>query len=290
MLSHPEDHVKQEIGTPLQVDDAGDTTTDEGIGERLRVSLRHPPAEIRVAKRKRHESIEPLHTPREPSGPPTHVLWTRSFPKISSSVLESISSHRNASTFSLPVKDKDAPGYSNLILRPQDLKSIRSAIHAGNRAAMAAATEDLSQSHSHVWLPISEELIPPKGIINYGQLEKELMRTFANAIMFNADPDRGVGTTFDRRNKIEHKGGEGYEIDEDSVVKDTRNMFAEIEKLIGDLRGMERASEEQAEKSEKEPEEKQKGTEFEDDVDELALATDDGSMAHGGTVKRRRRA
>ena len=57
---------------------------------------------------------------------------------------------------------------------------------------------------------------------------------FANAIMFNADPDRGFG---DRLNENkEKKSGEGYEIDEDGVVKDTRAMFATVEEVIGALR------------------------------------------------------
>jgi hypothetical protein len=136
------------------------------------------------------------------------------------------------------VKERDAPGYKHLILRPQDLSSIRKAINSGHKAANAAASADLHPSQSSVWLPISEDLIPPKGIINYAQLEKELMRMFANAIMFNADPDRGLGRRWDGA----RKGRDdiiGYEIEEDGVVKDTRAMFGDVEGWLASLRAVE---------------------------------------------------
>jgi len=270
----PSRHVKQEVATPIGVDDTGDTTADE--------LPRHPsrsgPSPRHATKRKRVSSI-PLE-PRTPPALPTHVLWTRAFPKISASALEAVSGHKNASTFSAPVKERDAPGYKTLIRRPQDLKSIRSAITAGHRAATAAAPEDMNPSSSSVWLPISEDLVPPKGIINYAQLEKELMRMFANAVMFNADPDRGLGRRWQGIGK--GKGDViGYEIDEDGVVKDTRAMFADVEKVIGSLRSAERRSEEMRESS------MARGDD--DDVDELA---GDGESHAGntGTVKRRRKA
>jgi len=231
--------VKEEAATPVNISDAydaGDTTADETnrLPSRSRPSPRHS------TKRKRALSIPPEG---RSTGPPTHVQWTKAFPRISASALESISGHRNASTFAAPVKERDAPGYGALILRPQDLKSIRMAITAGHRAATAAAPEDMNPNASSVWLPISEDLIPPKAIINYAQLEKELMRMFANAVMFNGDPDRGFGH---RWQGIRQGRGDvvGYEIDEDSVVKDTRAMFADVEKIGGSLRSAERRSEE----------------------------------------------
>jgi hypothetical protein len=233
-------HVKEEVNTPLPLgteEETGDTTADESASlpaHRRRPSRQVYPVESpKRLKRKRDESVE---APREPAKPPTHVLWTRNFPKISTSAMESISGHRNASTFAVPVKERFAPGYKNIVLRPQDLKSIKSAIVAGHRAA--TEKEKLigegSKSESSVWLPISEDLIPPKGIINSSQLEKELMRMFANAIMFNPDPDRGFGPKFDRSKN--RQGGDGYEIDEDGVVKDTKAMFADAEKIIASLR------------------------------------------------------
>lgn len=264
-------HVKQEVATPIGVDDAGDTTADE---------LPRPPTRSGITKRKRDSSIP--RESRPPSAPPSHVLWTRAFPKISASALEAISGHKNASTFAAPVKERDAPGYKSLILRPQDLKSIRSAITAGHRAATAAAPADMNPSATSVWLPISEDIIPPKGIINYAQFEKELMRMFANAVMFNADPDRGLST---RWHGIGKGRGDnvGYDIDEDGVVKDTRAMFADVEKIISNLRSAERRSEEMRESS------MVRGNVDEDEVDELA-ADEDTHVGNMGTVKRRKKA
>jgi hypothetical protein len=285
ILSHTDDHavdndtssrhVKQEVATPIGLDDAGDTTADEL--PRL-LSRIEPRASI---KRKRAPSID---DPSTPLMPPTQVLWTRAFPKISASALEAISGHKNASTFAAPVKERDAPGYKQLILRPQDLKSIRSAIIAGQRAATAAAPEDMNPSAASIWLPISEDIIPPKGIINYAQLEKELMRMFANAIMFNPDPSRGFG----RKWQAATKGGAaedvlGYEIDEDSVVKDTKAMFAEVEKTISSLRGAERRSEE-----ERERDGSTVGRGEEDEIDELAV-DEESHTGISGTAKRRRK-
>ncbi|CZR68008.1 related to tpa inducible protein [Phialocephala subalpina] len=267
----PNRHVKQEVATPIGVEDAGDTTADE---------LPRPPTRLGATKRKRDSSIP--RESRPPSAPPSHVLWTRAFPKISASALEAISGHKNASTFAAPVKERDAPGYKSLILRPQDLKSIRSAITAGHRAATAAAPVDMNPSATSTWLPISEDIIPPKGIINYAQFEKELMRMFANAVMFNADPDRGLGRRWHGIGK-DRGDNVGYEIDEDGVVKDTRAMFADVEKIISSLRSAERRSEEMRESS------MARGNVDEDEVDELA-ADDDSHVGNTGTVKRRRKA
>jgi hypothetical protein len=257
--------VKQEVATPVGVEDGGDTTADEFVA---RPKPRRSPQ-----KRKRAASIRTI------SNPPTQVLWMRNFPKISQSALEGVAAHKNASMFAAPIKERDAPGYKDLILRPQDLKSIRSAINAGHRAATSLAPSDMNPSATNVWLPISEDLIPPKGIINNAQLEKELMRMFANAIMFNADPDRGLGK---RLQDSKGKGDEvlGYEIDEDGVVKDTRAMFADVEKLVMELRSTERKSEER-------PRDVSLADAGDDDEDELA--GDEGSVRFGSLAKRRRK-
>ena len=196
--------------------------------------------------------------------------------------------------FAAPVKERDAPGYKNLILRPQDLKSIKSTILAGHRAATAAAPEDTPVGQSSVWLPISEDLVPPRGIINYAQLERELMRMFANAIMFNADPDRGLGASWDEMRGRGMKGGDGYEIDEDGVVKDTRAMYGDVEKVVGSLRSAERRTEEMLGGVRVGSVVRGSSVGFrgssvmgdgEDDIDELAGEADVGA----GTVAKRRR-
>lgn len=251
---HPDElslDVKEEVQTPLPLgeEETGDTTADESsLPPRQLMSRPKRPTQLTTSpaakKRKRAEShLSTPSTPREVMPLPTHVLWTRNFAKISTSAMETVVGHRHASLFANPIKERDAPGYSKIILRPQDLKTIKSAISAGQRAALEkekSLGSEISRSDSSIWLPISEDLVPPKGIINYAQLEKELMRMFANAIMFNADPARGFGDRLGSQK--DKKGGEGYEFDEDGVVKDTRDMQQYVEKWIGDLRAAEQMS------------------------------------------------
>ena len=58
------------------------------------------------------------------------------------------------------------------------------------------------------------DLIPPRAIVNSSQLEKEVMRMFANAVMFNP--------------------GEG------GMVQDAREMADDIEAKVRDWRSAER--------------------------------------------------
>ena len=226
--------------------EAGDTTADESVTGRRRTS--------RLAKRKRRESSPAVvesheREPPAPPVPPTHVLWTRSFNKVSHSAMEQIIGHRSANMFASQIRERDAPGYRSIVLRPQDLKSIRAAINHGNKAATAAAAAlpDGDPGTSSVWLPISEELVPPRGIINSAQLDRELAHMFSNAIMYNPDPNRGPGPAFMRElPEDEEEGADGaatdalgYKVDENGVVNDARSMFVEVQKLINDLRGAE---------------------------------------------------
>ncbi|KAF7541237.1 hypothetical protein G7054_g762 [Neopestalotiopsis clavispora] len=222
--------IKNEEATPKPFEDAGDTEADEAGSSKT-----HGAGYRTAHKRKRQDS--PVN--RGPPAPPTHVLWTRSFNKVSQSALEQVTSHRHANMFAAPIKPRDAPGYPDIILRPQDLRGIRSAINGGQRAAHALekTLPDLDPSAMNVWLPISVDLIPPKGIINIAQLERELVHMFANSIMYNQDPDRGVGPSFVRPDSEDNSDeAVGYEVDEDGIVKETRNMFLEVEKLLSDLR------------------------------------------------------
>lgn len=278
MDNEPPRHVKEEVATPMGIDDAGDTTADESSALPPR-STRAGPSPRQKGKRKRDESTAEF---RAPSAPPTHVLWTRAFQKISVSALDSVSGHKNASTFGAPVKERDAPGYKHIILRPQDLKSIRSAINAGHRAATAAAPPDIPPSQLNVMLPISEDLIPPKGIINNAQLEKELMRMFANAIMFNPDPKRGFGGRWKSMGKG-RGDGVGFEIDEDGIVKDTKEMFYDVQSVMTSLRNAERRSEDIREAS------LAANAGKDDDMDELAGDGEENAANTGSVAKRRRK-
>lgn len=187
------------------------------------------------------------------------MLWTRGFPKVSASTLEQISSHKYANMFTHPIKPKEAPGYHSIVLRPTCLKNIQKAIVAGNKAAAAAAAAlpDGDPGTNSVWLPINEDLVPPRAIINSAHLERELVHMFANAIMYNLDPNRGPGPAFLKGSGVgtkganeahgrtqSHAGGDaanmvGYQVDQDSVVKDTQSMFSEVDKLLIELRSTE---------------------------------------------------
>lgn len=244
--------VKDEVTTPRPHVEAGDTIADESAPGRHKAS--------RFAKRKRDEdSPTPMQPSAEHEQPPEEpdegkkpvegeVLWTRAFNKVSGSAMEQIIHHRTGSMFSVPIRDRDAPGYHKVILQPQDLKSIRVAINHGNRAAaqVAASLPGGDPGDKTLYLPTTEELKPPKGIVNSSQLDRELAHMFANAIMYNPDPGHGPGPSFlhnlDEVQGDGEEGGEhvlGYKVDEFGVVNDTRAMFVEVEKLLSELRSAE---------------------------------------------------
>ncbi|KAI2468294.1 hypothetical protein F4781DRAFT_432569 [Annulohypoxylon bovei var. microspora] len=228
-------NIKNEEATPRALEDIGDVVAvDENVQSQVQPEPNQP-----SNKRKRQDS--PLN--RAPPTPATHVLWTRSFNKISQSALDQIISHRHANMFAHPVKPRTAPGYFEIVLRPQDLKGIQKAITAGSKAAAAAVAtmSNIEANATSVWIPMSVDLVPPRGIINIAQLERELVHMFANAIMYNPDPYRGFGPSFLRSNRRasledDEEDYRGYEVDENGVVKDTRSMFGEVEKLLSDLR------------------------------------------------------
>lgn len=259
--------IKDEVTTPNPATEAGDTTADESVAGRRQSK--------RQTKRKRDElsptPVQPSVESQIPVIPeadasqlePNTVLWTRSFHKVSASAMEQIVRHRLANMFAVPIREKDAPGYHKLILQPQDLKSIKAAIMTGNRAAAqaAAALPGGDPGTSSVRLPTSEELMPPRAIINSSQLDRELAHMFSNAIMYNPDHGHGPGPTFmvreDEENQVEdgegedhgsgaaHQGGHqqehilGYKVDEYGVVHDTRAMFQDVDKWLSELRSAE---------------------------------------------------
>lgn len=226
---------KEAAATPRLREETGDTTADESMPGRGGI-MGTPSSMTRASKRKRQD------TPTDLQGPPTHVLWTRGFTKVSSSALDQISSHRDANMFATALREKDAPNYRQIVLQPQDITSIRAAIKAGNKAALQAAANlpGGDPGTASVWLPISDDLVPPRGIINSAHLERELVHMFCNAIMYNPDPDRGPGPAFMRRSQSDEEEVVGYRLDENGVVKNTQSMFLEVEKLLGDLRAAEK--------------------------------------------------
>lgn len=185
-----------------------------------------------TSKRKRQRSQSPVSggtealpayvAPRNDT-----VLASRNFQRLSAVIMNDITTHRHAGPFQKPVREKDAEGYSDIIKRPQDLKSIKAAITAGTRAiGTATAKESTTDSPAGtpsgntskdgvtIALEKTADLIPPRAIVNSSQLEKEVMRMFANAVMFNP--------------------GEG------GMVQDAREMAEDIEAKVRDWRSAER--------------------------------------------------
>jgi hypothetical protein len=134
--------------------------------------------------------------------------------------MNDINSHKHASTFNTAVRAKDAEGYYDIIKRPTDLTSIKKAIATGSKQVTAAASDTPAGSPGGaggvVELPITQDNVPPKSIVNAAQLEKELMRMFVNAVMFNPG--------------------------EEGVVQDARDMFETVQGLVSTWRDVERGS------------------------------------------------
>lgn len=148
------------------------------------------------------------------------VVAPRFFSKMSVPIMDEINSHKHASTFTTAVKARDAEGYYDIIKRPTDLKSIQKAISAGAKVVTAAASDTPAGSPGgvggNVQLPSNPDVMPPKVIVNSAQLEKELMRMFVNAVMFNTG--------------------------EEGVVEDAREMFESVEQSVSRWRSVERSS------------------------------------------------
>ena len=218
------------------------------------------------------------------------MLVSKNFAKTSQLVLNEITSHKLAGIFAKPLSERDAPGYKDLVLRPTDLKSIRAAVSKGSRAAVAAIDaleidgeggemetptkrtkrEDTDEDKGGegpvgggmYLVKKTEDLVPPKGIVNSSQLEMELTRMFANAVMFNPLPtaERGFGRNLrvrryggDIRIKHEDEGdgsresASGSEDESGSssasegggIIVDAREMFEDVVSAVGRWREVE---------------------------------------------------
>ena len=207
------------------------------------------------------------HPRGEPSDP-NFVVVTKNFARLAGPVLNDAIAHKLAGIFAKPLTEREAPGYKDLVYRPQDLKSIKAAVNRGSRAANAAIDEAGNAGEDGTGTPGKnsitlgtmslkkrEELVPPKGIVNSSQLEMEFMRMFANAIMFNPLPRsaRGFGPLINmvragtetvqiEEQTDEGEGdpevkGYGYAIvEEGGIIEDTREMCESVEKAVADWR------------------------------------------------------
>jgi hypothetical protein len=113
-------------------------------------------------------------------------------------------------------------------------------------------------------VPKTDTLTPPKGIVNSSQLEMELMRMFANAVMFSPLPpserglppdlkmqkDRLPRAAVSRSKKMEKAaaaavGDDDADSNEDAqdeggnIIHDTREMFASVEQSVARWRSVE---------------------------------------------------
>ncbi|TKA74557.1 hypothetical protein B0A55_04447 [Friedmanniomyces simplex] len=225
--------VKAEPSTPAETLEAPDhvaeptaTPASGPMTRKRRGTLQSQPQPSPKRTRQQSPAAAPENDASTPPPRPTTVFATRNFSKMASTIMNDITSHKHASYFAGPVRDKDASGYSEIIKQPQHLKSIRAAITAGTRA-IAAATSSLDSpaatptaasakaaEGSTLELERTADVLPPKAIVNGAQLEKEVYRMFANAVLFNPG--------------------------EDGLVADTREMFADVEARVRAWRGAER--------------------------------------------------
>jgi hypothetical protein len=251
-----------------------DTEVEPRAGTRRRAAAGGGPGDERLTKgrikRKRgaSESLEVDAGQPTPIRPEStqFVLCTRNFPRTGAPIMNDVAAHKHASIFAKPLTEREAPGYKDLIYRPQDLKSIKSAIHQGSRA-VAAATEAAStpadgespnpaagtpSKNAVLMLQKTADLIPPKGIVNSSQLEKELIRMFANAVMFNPAPDRerGFGPAFPMtKGNGSRMSAQPWEGDEGGIIHDTREMCDDVEQAVTRWRAAERTADELGNKS-----------------------------------------
>jgi len=177
-----------------------------------------------MTRRKRNAREASLDEPEDritTPGPPKTIIAPRRFSHMSNPIMNDILSHKHASTFSSAVRAKDAPNYYKIIKRPTDLKFIQKAIAAGAKQVAVAAASDTpvgspGGAGGIVELPMTSNTIPPNAIVNSSQLEKELMRMFVNAVMFNPG--------------------------EEGVVSDARQMFETVQRSVSNWRNVERSS------------------------------------------------
>ncbi|KAF8416761.1 Bromodomain-containing protein [Tirmania nivea] len=173
-------------------------------------------------------------------GQQVQVIATKKFQQLSSPLLHNISAHRFANLFMAPVGERVAPGYSRLVYRPMDLKTIKAAIKNGAAAvnqltaanastapidppttpSTPSSTTFAQTGQGYSLHPATTAIVPPKGIVNSAQLEKELFRMFANAVMYNKSNTE--------------------------IVKETVEMGKEVERWVGEFRSAERVGGERA--------------------------------------------
>ncbi|KAK6504618.1 hypothetical protein TWF481_006557 [Arthrobotrys musiformis] len=176
----------------------------------------------------------------------------KKFAQRANPLLNNVSAHRYANLFMKPVDERLAPGYSRIVYKPQDIKSIRALIKAG-AAQNATGTPTLTPTPTTADGPsmsfgttpstpttsVANAPMSTRGatITNSSQLEKEIWRMFANAVMYNKSNSQ--------------------------VAQEAREMARDIGIAIDNFRSAERIGErkaaEAAKEKEKEKEKERRG-------------------------------
>jgi len=218
--------IKSERGNSVDpIEEEGSAETPSHMSTRRRGGAAiSAPLSTRRKRNAREASLDEHEDPMfSTPGPPKTLVAPRNFARMAAPMMYDINSHKHASTFNTAVRAKDAEGYYDIIKRPTDLASIKKAIAIGSKqvAAAAAASDNPTGSPGGatggvVELPVTVDNVPPKSVVNAAQLEKELMRMFVNAVMFNPG--------------------------EEGVVNDARDMFQTVQGLVSTWRDVERHS------------------------------------------------
>ncbi|RMJ26148.1 Bromodomain-containing protein [Aspergillus sp. HF37] len=254
-------------GIPEEVEPSARADPDRKGGAAAAQPGRRPGRGRPKRKRSVTEPLEPEPAQPEPSrqDPHQYVLCARNFPRTGAPIMNDVTTHKHGSIFTKPLTEREAPGYRDLIYRPQDLKSIKSCINQGSKAVSAAseaASTPAADGESPVpaagtpsknavlMLQKSEDIVPPKAIVNSAQLEKELIRMFANAVMYNPTPQHGFGPAFPMiRDGGSRTSPSLSEPDEGGIVNDAMEMFDDVEKAVTKWRAAERTADELGHKS-----------------------------------------
>ncbi|KAK6345679.1 hypothetical protein TWF718_007588 [Orbilia javanica] len=191
-----------------------------------------------------------FHLDMSVNATPTSSTSVKKFAQRANPLLNNVSAHRYANLFMKPVDERLAPGYSRIVYKPQDIKSIRSLIKAG-AAQNSTGTPTLTPTPTADGPSMSFGTTPSTpttsvanaptnargAITNSSQLEKEIWRMFANAVMYNKSNSQ--------------------------VAQEAREMARDIGIAIDNFRSAERIGErkaaEAAKEKEKEKEKERRG-------------------------------
>ena len=199
------------------LDDEPVNTPSQMITRRRGTAPTTAPSSTRRKRNAREASLaESEDAHGTPSPGQRTIIAHRNFNRTCGAMLDEIMSHKHASIFTTAVKPKDAEGYYDIIKRPTDLSTIKKALNNGAKYVTSLASDtpigSPGGSGATIELPISSDVVPPKAIVNPAQLEKELMRMFVNAMMFNPG--------------------------EDGVVEDAREMFESVQRSVSSWRNV----------------------------------------------------